>query len=71
MQTWTLLFITALGGPFDGERTGTLIYASMDACLAAHQTVSAGLGYDHKIACQPTTAVSSSIRPKRRPENLK
>ena len=71
MQTWTLLLITALGGPLDGERTGTVTYPSMGACLAAHQTVSDGLGYDHKIACQPTTTVSSSIRPKQRPEGLK
>jgi hypothetical protein len=70
MQFWTALIITFLGGPWDGETTA-LLYPSMDACLAAHISVSDGLGYDHQIRCEETDVLSSSIKPKPRPEALK
>jgi len=63
---WTALVIIVLGGPLDGEVT-YLLYPSHDACLAAHQTVSATLPYDHRLACEQTRMASSSIRPMPRP----
>ena len=67
MTYWTVLWITMLGGPFDGERTG-ILYSSEAACLAAHTLVGSTLNYDHQIACVETDRASGSIRPKRRPE---
>jgi len=66
MNTWTLLLVTVLGGPMDGERGG-LLYPSMAACLAAHHVISDGLGYNHQIRCEDTGILSSSMRPRPRP----
>jgi hypothetical protein len=70
MNAWTILLITIIGGPLDG-RTSGLAYPSIEACRNAQRAISVGLGYDHQIACIETTVLSSSIRPKRRPEVLK
>jgi len=70
MNFWTILVVTFIGGPMNGESMG-LLYPSESACNTAHRAVSAGLGYDHSIKCEATMAMSSSIRPKRRPEGLK
>lgn len=69
MTYWTILVITVLSGPHDGTVTW-LLYRSEAECFAAHQTVSATLGsaYDHKVECIPSDTLSSSIRPKQRPE---
>jgi hypothetical protein len=66
MAHWTILWITFLGGPFDGNQTG-LLYRSEAECWAAHQTISDTLRYDHKVACEVTNTLSASPRPKRRP----
>lgn len=67
MKLWTVLWITFVGGPFDGERT-MLVYPALEACLAAHQAVSDTLPYDHQIACVETRVPSApSIRPQARP----
>ena len=66
MTYWTILWITALGGPFDGQ-TSYMVYPSVEACEAATATISATLPYDHSIECEPTTVLSSSLRPKRNP----
>lgn len=70
MTYWTILWITFVNGPLDGNVT-YLIYPSHKACMAAHQIVSDTLGYDHQIACEETDTMSASTRPKPRPENLK
>lgn len=50
MMYWTLLVITILSGPLDGQMT-YLVYEGKDACNAARRTVSDTLHYDHKIDC--------------------
>lgn len=67
MEYWTVLWITFIGGPFDGERT-YLVYPSYETCFAAHVAVSDTLPYDHKIDCAETDQMSASIRPQARPE---
>ena len=69
MTYWTVLFVTALGGPFDGE-TSYMVYPSLEACEAATAVISTTLPYDHNMACEETTTLSSSLRPKPRPEGL-
>lgn len=68
MTYWTILWIGALGGPIEGLGMG-LYYPSMEACMAAHQTVSETIHYDHTIACESTgqSSLSTSLRPRRRP----
>ena len=69
MTYWTILWITALGGPFDGD-VSYMVYPSLETCEAATATISATLPYDHTIQCEETTMLSSSLRPKPRPEGL-
>lgn len=69
MEYWTILWITILGGPLDGE-AGYMVYASYDECFAAHKIVSDTFSYDHQIECEVTDVPSSSIRPMPRPEGL-
>lgn len=69
MTFWTILWVTALGGPYDGE-SAFLVYPSLEACEAALIPVSDTLPYDHSLICEETPALSSSLRPKRRPEGL-
>lgn len=66
MEYWTLLWITMLGGPFDGD-TMFLVYQTHNQCEAALSAVSDTLGYDHQMECEETDIPSSSIRPKRNP----
>lgn len=66
MTYWTILWITALGGPFDGD-TSFVVYPSMEACEAATDAVSDTLTYDHMMECEATGILSSSLRPKRNP----
>ena len=66
MDFWTILFVTALGGPFDGE-SSYMVYPSMETCEQATAVISQTLPYDHSIECEETTMQSSSIRPKRNP----
>jgi hypothetical protein len=66
MKFWTVLFVTTLGGPFDGE-VSYMVYPSMEACETAAAVISQTLPYDHKMECEATTMQSSSIRPKRNP----
>lgn len=70
MTYWTILFVTALGGPFDGE-TSYMVYPSLETCEAATAAISSTLPYDHRIECEETTTLSSSLRPMPRPEELK
>lgn len=69
MEFWTILWITFLGGPFDGERT-FLAYPSLQDCLAATSAVSQTLNYDHNLSCEESTTPSKSFPPKPRPEGL-
>jgi len=66
MIYYTVLWITILGGPLDGARTG-IIYPTEAACLAATIIVSDTLSYAHGLVCEVTTLPSASNRPKRRP----
>lgn len=66
MTFWTILWVTALGGPYDGE-SAFLVYPSLEACEAALNPVSDTLPYDHSLICEETTVLSSSLRPKRNP----
>jgi hypothetical protein len=66
MTYWTILWITFLGGPFDGEVT-FLAYPSEQSCLDAQTTVSDTLPYDHNIKCEVSDMPSSLIRPRRNP----
>ena len=63
---WTILWVTALGGPYDSE-SAFLVYPSLEACEAALNPVSDTLPYDHSLICEETTVLSSSLRPKRNP----
>ena len=63
---WTILWVTALGGPYDSE-SAFLVYPSLEACEAALTPVSDTLPYDHNMICEETEMPSSSIRPKRNP----
>lgn len=69
MEYWTIMWITALGGMIDGNATA-LVYPSLASCEAALTPVSNTLPYDHNMICEETEMLSSSIRPKRRPEGL-
>ena len=69
MTYWTILWITALGGPYDNQ-SAFLVYPSLETCEAALTPVSDTLPYDHNMICEETEMPSSSIRPKRRPEGL-
>ena len=69
MAHWTIMWITALGGPFDGQ-SSFLVYPSFEVCEASMATVSDTLPYDHNLSCEETTVLSSSLRPKPRPEGL-
>lgn len=66
MTYWTILWITFLGGPFDGE-SGFMAYPSLETCEKALNVVSDTLPYDHNITCEETGVASSSPRPKRNP----
>ena len=66
MKFWTILWITFAGGPYDGE-SAYMVYPSLETCEAALSSVSDTLPYDHIMECEPTTVLSSSLRPKRNP----
>lgn len=70
MEFWTILFITALSGPIEGQEMA-VAYPSLAACEAATSAVGETLGYDAKFACVETETASRSIRPMPRPEGLK
>lgn len=69
MAFWTVMWITMLSDPFEFA-TSYVVYPSLAACEAALLTVGGTIPYDHNILCEETTALSASIRPKRRPEGL-
>lgn len=69
MTFWTILWVTALGGLYDGQ-SAFLVYPSLEACEAALNHVGDTLPYDHRLLCEETPVMSSSLRPKRRPEGL-
>jgi hypothetical protein len=69
MTFWTILWVTALGGLYDGQ-SAFLVYPSLEACEAALNPVGDTLPYDHRLLCEETPVMSSSLRPKRRPEGL-
>lgn len=70
MAYWTILWVTMMSGAFDGDRF-FLVYPSLQACETATSEVSDTLPYDHSLRCAETGVLSSSIRPKARPEGLK
>jgi hypothetical protein len=67
MEYWTILWITFIGGPFDGQVT-FLAYPSYAECTEATRTVSDTLSYDHNMECERSSSISGSIRPLKRPE---
>lgn len=69
MEYWTIMWITMLGGPYDGQGS-FIVYPSLKACETALVTISDTLPYDHNLLCEETVTLSASIRPKRRPEGL-
>lgn len=69
MTYWTVMWITMLGGPYDGQGS-FIVYPSLETCEAALSAVGDTLSYDHNLLCEETTTLSASIRPKRRPEGL-
>ncbi len=69
MTYWTVMWITILGGPYDGQ--GSFVaYPSLETCEAALSAVGDTLPYDHNLLCEETPTPSASMRPKRRPEGL-
>ena len=72
MAFWTVMWITMLGGPYnpDDGPVSAIIYPSLASCRAALSAVGDTLPYDHNLLCEETTTLSSSMRPKRRPEGL-
>ena len=66
MTYWTVMWITFLGGPYDGQGS-FLAYPSLEACEIALSTVSSTLPYDHNLLCEETTVPSASLRPKPNP----
>jgi len=69
MTYWTVMWITILGGPFDGPGS-FVVSPSLEACESALNPVGDTLPYDHRLLCEETPVMSSSLRPKRRPEGL-
>lgn len=69
MTFWTILWVTALGGLYDGQ-SAFLVYPSLEACENALMPISDTLPYEHNLICEETPTPSSSLRPKRRPEGL-
>lgn len=66
MTYWTIMWITILGGPFDGQ--GSFVaYPSLASCKAALSSVGDTLPYDHNLLCEETTTPSSSLRPQPNP----
>lgn len=70
MTYWTAMWITMWAAGFEGQHL-MIVYKSQEACEAALQPVSDGLGYDHTIVCEESNLPSGSIRPMPRPEGLK
>lgn len=66
MTYWTILWVTLLGGPYDGEQT-FMVYPSIETCEASLSAVGDTLPYDYQIECEVTDVLSSSLRPKRSP----
>lgn len=65
MTYWTILWITMIGGPFDGDQT-FIAYPSLATCEAAISTVGSTLTYDYTLRCAETGVASASMRPKPR-----
>lgn len=69
METWTFLVIT-LAAPFEGYQS-VIPYPSQDACEIGMDLVPQTMQRPIEMAqCVPSDTLSSSIRPKRRPEGL-
>lgn len=67
MEFWTIMIITILSGPLEETQMG-LIYPSEQACREAVNQVTDTLSYDYKVECEVTDSLSTSIRPKSRPQ---
>lgn len=67
MEFWTIMIITILSGPLEETQMG-LIYPSEQACCEAVNQVTDTLSYDYKVECEVTDSLSTSIRPKSRPQ---
>jgi hypothetical protein len=66
MEYWTVLWITMLGGAFDGQGS-FIVYPSLASCEAALMTVGDTLPYDHNLLCEEMTTPSASMRPQPNP----
>lgn len=66
MTYWTIMWITMLGGPYDGQGS-FIVYKSLEQCEAALSAVGDTLHYDHNLLCEETTTPSSSMRPQPNP----
>ena len=66
MTYWTILWITLLSGPLDGQKA-YMVYPSMETCRKALTVISDTISYDHNMICEETPTMSTSLRPKRNP----
>lgn len=68
MDFWTIMLITILSEPLEETQMG-LIYPSEQACYEAVNQVTETLAYDFKVECEVSDTVSSTIRPRARPQH--
>lgn len=66
MTFWTVLWLTAIGGPLAGVEFA-IPYKSEADCNTARVPVSETLHYDHKIECVVSDVASGSPHPLPRP----
>jgi hypothetical protein len=68
MTYWTIMMITVLSGPLEGQ-VSTIAFKNESLCYEAAETMSASLkaSYDYKMQCMVSSTPSNSIRPKRNP----
>jgi hypothetical protein len=66
MTYWTVMWITMLGGPYDGQGS-FVVYPSLETCEAALSAVGDTLPYDHNLFCEETYTLSASMRPQPNP----
>jgi hypothetical protein len=61
IKTLTILWITALSGPLDGDTYG-IPYLSMETCMAAMKPVGDTLDHDYAMACE-TLPIEAELEP--------
>lgn len=61
IKTMTILWITVLSGPLDGDTYG-IPYLTMDACMAAMKPVGDTLDHDYVMGCE-TLPINEGLEP--------